>query len=266
MRSSESYRLANNFEKSSHLFRCRLSKGTAERWAIWEIWLRLSFISSALWTHWHKSRSRCPGKLGSRQLRPPEGLPRWRCATPWVMLAGRETGRYKHEAPEAGGDFRWAWCAAHPLTDAPDHGARESRARAGQPECRSPAAGGCGKAHPQTGKGRVLPTCAHQRLTLSILCSPCTYWVSENPIWPAQGSVSQGQNPHWLCGGRRGQRKTKELCEAEVKCGGFGDSRALQTHKRTAWNAEPPAAALSRKLITAGCSCIWKTCLWNQTI
>lgn len=44
------------------------------------------------------------------------------------------------------------------------------------------AAGGCSKAHPQAGKGRVLQTYAHQCLTLSILCSPCTYCVSENPI------------------------------------------------------------------------------------
>lgn len=77
MRSSESYRLANNFEKSSHLSRCRLSKGTAECWAIWEIWLRMSFISSVLWTHWHKSCSLYSGKLGAASSGHTKDCLRW---------------------------------------------------------------------------------------------------------------------------------------------------------------------------------------------
>lgn len=89
MRNSKSYRPVNDFEKSSHLFRCRLSKGTAECWAIWEIWLRLSFISSTLWTHWHKSCSLCLGKPGAASCSHAKDCLPSRCEMPCIMLAGR---------------------------------------------------------------------------------------------------------------------------------------------------------------------------------
>ena len=157
MRSSESYRLVNDLEKSSHLLRCTLSKGTAECWAIWEIWLRVSFISSTLWTHWHQSCSLCSGKLGAASSGHTQDCLPSRCAVPCPVPAGRVTESNKCEAPEARVDIGWARCAARPFTDALDHGATESKARPRQPgsQSRSPAAGGCSMVHPQTSKGRV---------------------------------------------------------------------------------------------------------------
>lgn len=108
MRSSESYSQANNFEKSSHLFRCRLSKGTAECWATWAIWLRLSFISGALWTAWHKSCSKLSGKpraASSGHTRVPQTKV-WHSLCP----AGWTGDSNEWEAPEIEGEFRWGGC------------------------------------------------------------------------------------------------------------------------------------------------------------
>lgn len=162
MRSSESYRLVNNFEKkkeSRHLLRCRLSKRTAERWAIWEIWSRVPFISSALWTHWHKSCLLCSGKPGAT----------WRTQGMWCQalcwLEGwRRAINTRDQRPGVilGGLgvplAHWHMCWAVKQQQAKPHG------------CCIPAAGGCSKAHPQTGK---CPT---------NLRSPAPY--TEHPLFP----------------------------------------------------------------------------------
>lgn len=205
MRRRESYRLANNFEKSSHLFRCRVSKGTAECWATWEIWLRLSFLalfeltgtSPALHT---QGNQELPA-LATRRV------PRIKVWDSSVLLAGRGTainGRHQKQGVNFDGLGVMLPC----FKDALGHGATESKVSLGTAWV-TQWVGGCSQARPQICKGRACKPVPYT----GILCSPCTCWVSENPVWPAQGSMSQGQKPRWLCGAKG----RAEHCEAGGK-------------------------------------------------
>lgn len=153
MRNSESYRLANNFEKSSHLFRCRLSKGTAECWAIWKSGRDcLSFL--VLFELTGKSPARCTRgnselpALATRRTASDPGAPclaLCRLEGWWIAINVRD---HKQGVISDGlgvqlTHLRMHWTMEREKAK-PDRGSR------------SLAVGGCGKAHPQTGKGRVL--------------------------------------------------------------------------------------------------------------
>lgn len=248
MRSSKSYRLLNNFEKSSHLFRCRLSKGTAECWAIWEIWFESAFhfgcslnsLAQALLAALRQPRSRQPW--------PHEGLPP-SSVLPCVMLLQGNCGGVRSR----GGFWKGSVCCSPPCRcSGPQRNRKQSWTEA---DCvtvqhiRAQGQEGCCKPAPPAPYPVPLLLVGVRKSDLTCwgVCFPRTKHPLTLRGW---GWPKQDQRIPWSW------RKTGEIRPLW----------ALRTCKQTAWHAEPPVASLSGKLITAGFICNWKTCLWNQAI
>lgn len=237
-------------KESRHLLRCRLSKRTAERWAIWEIWSRVPFISSALWTHWHKSCSLCSGKPGATWRT--QGVRCWvlcwlegwrraintRDQRPGMILGGLGVPLAHWHVLGRGAAASKATRVLHPSSRRLQQGTSPNRQMSYQP---------------------ALTRALHWASSVPFALPGCQKILFDS----LRGLFPKGKTPTDPAGEARGRPKGYMKWKVILVDSVIPEHRELES--RRVRNAEP-AAGLARKLIIAGFVCIWKTCLWNQAI
>lgn len=212
-----------------------------------ETWLRLSFIFSALWTRWHEFCSLYWGNseplaLATQRTASDQG---GRCLRGWqIAIDVRQQKR-------GGG-----WFLVDSIGHSPAYGCTGLCSTRKQSQT-----GAAWAAEPEPGSGRLRQGTSPKQQRTGPLSLRLPVLCSGHPLLPLH--LLAARKSYLTCSAGAGEAKRRPK---SPKSGGLGDSWALQTCNGTVWNAEPPAASLARTLSPAGFVCIWKLCLWSQTI